>query len=117
VAESLRIKKPKQECFNCLSTDHRVTDCPVKVNNDRIAMHRSEFNSQSMQSNDQANLFSTRYTSDPDAKLYKGFTPGKLSDELRRKLIVVINCLFTTVTKKKDQTKVILLKVIQAANR
>ncbi len=39
-----------------------------------------------MQSNDQANLFSTRYTSDPDAKLYKGFTPGKLSDELREAL-------------------------------
>ncbi len=49
-------------------------------------MHRSEFNSQSMQSSDQATLFSARYTSDPDAKLYRGFTPGKLSDELRAAL-------------------------------
>ena len=31
-------------------------------------------------------LFSTRYTSDPDAKLYRGFTPGKLSDQLREAL-------------------------------
>lgn len=85
VAESLRVKKPKQECFNCLSTDHRVTECPVKINNERIAMHRSEFNTHSMQSHDHG-LSSSRYTCDPDAKLHRGFIPGKLSDDLKEAL-------------------------------
>lgn len=85
LSNSLRTKKPKQECFNCLSTDHRVTECPVKINNERIAMHRSEFNSQSVQSQD-LNMFSTRYTSGPDANLNRGFTPGKLSEQLMEAL-------------------------------
>lgn len=80
LTSSLRTKKPKQECFNCLSTEHRLTECPVRTNNERIAMHRSEFNSQSM---GQDQMFSTRYTSDPDAKLNRGFIPGKLSEQLR----------------------------------
>jgi len=86
LSDKLRMKKPKQECFNCLSSDHRVTDCPVKINNERIAMHRSEFNSQSIQSQDQMNLFSTRYTNDIDSQTNRGFVPGNVSDQLKEAL-------------------------------
>lgn len=46
-------------------------------------MHRSEFNSQSIQSQDQMNLFSTRYTSDIDSQTNRGFVPGNISDQLK----------------------------------
>lgn len=83
---SIRIKKPRLECFNCLSTNHPVRECPVKIDEERISMHRNSFNTQSLQAHEQAQLFSNRYTSDADSKACRGFFPGKISDELRRAL-------------------------------
>ncbi|CAF0835171.1 unnamed protein product [Brachionus calyciflorus] len=84
LAETLRIKRPRLECFNCLATNHRVTECPVKIDDERIRIHRKIFASQSVAANEQAELFSTRYTS--DSKDNRGFTPGKVSSELRQAL-------------------------------
>ena len=84
LAETLRIKKPRLECFNCLATNHRVTECPIKVDDERIRIHRKIFTNQSMQAHEQAELFSTRYTS--DSKDNRGFAPGKISAELRQAL-------------------------------
>jgi len=86
LADSLRIKRPRQECFNCLASSHGVRDCPVPQNDERIAIHRDFFNSQSLQSNEQMNLTSNRYTNDLDTKTNRGFVPGKISDELRQAL-------------------------------
>lgn len=79
----MRIRRPRQECFNCLATNHRVTDCPVRIDDDRIRLHRKLFNLQSFQSQEQSDLFSCRYTSDLDSKSNRGFIPGKISDQLR----------------------------------
>lgn len=86
LAESLRIKRPRQECFNCLSTMHSVRDCPVRQNDERIAIHREFFQSQSTQSNEQMNLMSNRYTNDLDSNMHRGYVPGKISNELRQAL-------------------------------
>jgi zinc finger CCHC domain-containing protein 8 len=87
LAETLRIKRPRQECFNCLSTNHRVSECPVKVDQERIEIHRKLYNSQAQQAQEQAQLFSNRYTSDTsDSKSNRGFTPGKFSEQLREAL-------------------------------
>ena len=86
LAETLRNKRPRQECFNCLATNHRVTECPIRINDERIAIHRNLFNSQSMQSQELSNGQMNRYTSDPDSKQYRGLIPGKISDQLREAL-------------------------------
>lgn len=84
LAETLRIKRPRLECFNCLATNHRVTECPVKVDEDRIKIHRKIFANQSIQAQEQAELFSTRYTS--DSKDNRGFVPGIVSAQLKQAL-------------------------------
>ena len=86
VSESLRIKRPRQECFNCLSINHRVQECPVKIDQERIDFNKNQFASQSHQSQEQAQLFSTRYTSDLDSKSNRGFVPGKITDSLKEAL-------------------------------
>jgi zinc finger CCHC domain-containing protein 8 len=86
VSESLRIKRPRQECFNCLSINHRVQECPVRIDQERIEFNKNQFTSQSQQSQEQAQLFSTRYTSDLDSKSNRGYVPGKISDQLREAL-------------------------------
>jgi len=80
----MRLKKPGNECFNCLSTAHKIQDCPVELDKERIDMHRKNFASQSMAAHEQAQLFANRYTSDD--KLHRGFTPGTISDNLREAL-------------------------------
>lgn len=74
------------ECFNCLATNHRVNDCPVKIDEERIKIHKKIFTNQSLQAQEQAELYSTRYTSDLDSKENRGFVPGKISDQLREAL-------------------------------
>lgn len=86
LGETLRIKRPHQECFNCLALSHRVTDCPIKIDDERIRLHRSLFTAQSQQALDQAHLFSTRYTADQDEHGNGKFKPGKISDELKSAL-------------------------------
>ena len=86
LADSLRVKRPRQECFNCLATTHSMRDCPIRQNEERIAIHRDIFNSQSTQSSEQMNLFSNRYTNDLDSKTNRGFMPGKISEELKQAL-------------------------------
>lgn len=81
LGETLRIKRPHQECFNCLALSHRVTECPIKIDDERIRLHRQLFNTQSQQAIDQAQLFSTRYTSSSE-----GARPGKVSAHLREAL-------------------------------
>jgi hypothetical protein len=88
---SLRIRKPRQECFNCLSTAHRMSDCPVKVDRERCEIHRNFFNTQSMYASEQSQLYSNRYTSDIESNSYRGFTPGKVSDQLREALGIKAN--------------------------
>jgi len=83
---SIRIKKPRQECFNCLSTNHGVRECPVRIDQDRIEFHKRIFTTQSQQAQDQAQLFSNRYTSELDSKANRGFVPGKISDQLKEAL-------------------------------
>ena len=99
---TLRIRRPRQECFNCLSTSHRVSDCPVRVDPKRIELQRNYFNAQSVLSQEQSQLFSNRYTSDLDSKSYRGFTPGKLSEQLREALDIRPNQLppFVYVMRK-----------------
>lgn len=77
----MRLKKPGNECFNCLSTSHKIQDCPIELDKERIEMHRKNFASQSMAAQEQAQLFANRYTSDD--KLHRGFIPGQISDNLR----------------------------------
>ncbi|RNA12978.1 zinc finger CCHC domain-containing 8 [Brachionus plicatilis] len=89
LAETLRIKRPRLECFNCLATNHRVDECPVRRDDERIKIHRKIFTSQSVQAQEQSELFSTRYTS--DSKDNRGFEPGKISDALRQALGVKSN--------------------------
>lgn len=83
---SIRIKKPRQECFNCLSINHGVRECPVRIDQDRIEFHKKIFNTQSQQAQDQAQLFSNRYTSELDSKANRGFVPGKISEKLKEAL-------------------------------
>jgi hypothetical protein len=83
---AIRVKKPQQECFNCLSTNHGVRECPVRVNQERLDFHKKIFNTQSAAAQDQAYLFSSRYTSELESKLNKGFVVGKISDELKEAL-------------------------------
>ena len=103
MSERLRAKRPPLECFNCLSTNHRVHDCPVRIDDERIAIHRNMFNTQSAQAHEQAQLNSSRYTSGGDgsgggdgdggrdSRAHRGFVPGKISDELREALGVRSN--------------------------
>ena len=71
------------ECFNCLALNHRVTECPIKIDEERIRIHRQMFNSQSQQALDQSQLFSTRYTSKSgDGQI----VPGRVSAQLREAL-------------------------------
>jgi hypothetical protein len=50
------------------------------------------FNSQSAQAHEQAQLYSSRYTSDTsESKAHRGFVPGKISDSLREALGVRSN--------------------------
>lgn len=84
IAETLRVKRPRLECFNCLATNHRVDECPIKKDEERIRIHRKIFTNQSVQAHEQSELFSTRYTS--DSKDNRGFEPGKISDALRKAL-------------------------------
>jgi zinc finger CCHC domain-containing protein 8 len=86
LSDALRIKRPRQECFNCLSSSHGVRECPIRIDEERIAIHRKIFNSQSAMSMDHMNLNSTRYTSDNDSKLNRGMIPGKISDPLKEAL-------------------------------
>lgn len=86
LADSLRMKRPRQECFNCLSSAHSVRDCPIRQNEERIQIHREIFNSQSVQSAEQMNLPNNRYINDLESKSYRGFIPGKISEELRQAL-------------------------------
>lgn len=67
-----------------MATNHRVDECPVKRDEERIRIHRKIFTNQSVQAQEQSELFSTRYTS--DSKDYRGFKPGKISDALRSAL-------------------------------
>jgi zinc finger CCHC domain-containing protein 8 len=83
---SLKIRKPRQECFNCLSINHRVQECPVKIDEERISIHRNLFTTQSFHAQEQAQLLSNRYTSDLESKANRGFMPGKISNELREAL-------------------------------
>lgn len=89
LAETNRIKRPRLECFNCLATNHRVTECPVKVDHERINIHKRIFSNQSAQALGQAELFSTRYTD--DSKDYRGFKPGEISSQLKQALGVKDN--------------------------
>lgn len=84
LAETLRIKRSRLECFNCLATNHRVDECPVKRDDERIRIHRKIFTNQSVQAQEQSELFSTRYTS--DSRDNRGFKPGNISDALRSAL-------------------------------
>jgi zinc finger CCHC domain-containing protein 8 len=84
--QTLRIRKPRQECFNCLSIAHRVSECPVRIDQKRIDLHRNFFNFQNQQAQGQSQLYANRYTSDLDSNSYRGFRPGKVSDELREAL-------------------------------
>ena len=93
LAESLRIKRPRQECFNCLATNHKFQDCPIEKVEERINLHRSYFTSQSMQAQEQANLYSNRYTQDQEAKENRGMMPGKISDQLKEALGLAPNML------------------------
>ena len=88
---SLRIKKPRLECFNCLSINHRVQECPVRIDEERISIHRNLFATQSFQAQEQAQLLSNRYTSDLESKANRGFIPGKISNELREALGIKSN--------------------------
>lgn len=85
LAATLKIKRPPLECFNCLG-NHRIQDCPIKIDEDRVAIHRKVFNVQSAQAHEQASLWSNRYIGDHDSKKNRGFTPGKISDNLREAL-------------------------------
>ena len=86
LSETLRIKRPRQECFNCLATNHKFQDCPVEKVEERISIHRAYFNTQSFQAHEQASLYSNRYTNDQDSKENRGFAPGKISDQLKEAL-------------------------------
>lgn len=86
LSEKLRSKRPRQECFNCLSFSHRVQECPAKIDEERINIHRKIYTSQAQQAQEQEQLLSNRYTSDLDSRIYKGFMPGKISDQLREAL-------------------------------
>lgn len=83
LSEALRLRRPRQECFNCLATNHRIQECPAKMDEERIAIHRKLFNFQSMHTQEQLSLFSNRYTSDLDSLQFRGFVPGRISDQLR----------------------------------
>ena len=85
-SETMKIKKPSQECFNCMATNHKITECPIKYDQERIQLNRKNFASQSMAAKDQAVLFSNRYTDEEHNKHNRGFTPGKISDNLREAL-------------------------------
>jgi zinc finger CCHC domain-containing protein 8 len=85
-SDTMKLKKPSQECFNCLATNHKITECPIKQDQERIQLNRKNFASQSLASNEQAALFSNRYTAEDKNKLNRGFTPGKISDDLREAL-------------------------------
>jgi zinc finger CCHC domain-containing protein 8 len=85
--DTMRLRKPNQECFNCLATSHKIQDCPIKQDQERIDMHRKNYASQSQAAQEQQQLFSSRYTNDAtDQKPNRGFEPGKISDELRQAL-------------------------------
>ncbi len=69
-----------------MATNHKITDCPIKHDQERIQLNRKNFASQSMAAKDQAALFSNRYTDEEHNKQNRGFTPGKISDSLREAL-------------------------------
>ena len=89
--QTLRIRKPRQECFNCLSISHRVSECPVRIDQKRCDLHRNYYHSQTQQAQGQSQLFANRYTSDLNANSYRGFRPGRISDELRDALGISSN--------------------------
>lgn len=82
--QGIRIKRPNQECFNCLATNHKITECPVKHDEERIQIHRKAFATQSLAAQEQMHLFSNRYTSENEQ--YRGFIPGQISSNLREAL-------------------------------
>ena len=82
----MKIKKPSSECFNCLATNHKITECPIKHDQERIQLNRKNFASQALAAKDQAVLFSNRYTDEERNKQNRGYTPGKISDNLREAL-------------------------------
>ena len=85
MSETLRRARPRQECFNCLATNHRIQECPAKIDEERVAFHRKQFNVQSIQRQEEAQLFSNRYTKEQDNS-NRGFTPGTISSQLREAL-------------------------------
>ena len=85
-SETMKLKKPSQECFNCLATNHKITECPIKHDQERIQLNRKNFTAQAMASKEQAALFSNRYTDEESNKTNRGFIPGKISDNLREAL-------------------------------
>lgn len=99
LGETLRLKRPHMECFNCLALSHRVTDCPIKIDEERIRLHRQMFNTQSQQAQDQAHLFSTRYTSKSEGGQ---IVPGKISAQLREALGIRDNQLPPLVYRMRE---------------
>jgi zinc finger CCHC domain-containing protein 8 len=85
--DTMRLRKPNQECFNCLATSHKIQDCPIKQDQERIDMHRKNYTSQSLAAHEQHQLFSNRYTNDSgENKTNRGFQAGKISESLREAL-------------------------------
>lgn len=80
----MRLQRPQQECFNCLSTAHKITECPIKMDHERIEMHRKNYATQQAAAQEQMQLFSSRYTNDD--KPNRGFTPGRISESLKHAL-------------------------------
>lgn len=63
----------------------------MRIDQNRIEFHKKIFTTQSQQAQDQAQLFSSRYTSELDSKANKGLVPGKISDQLKEALGVKSN--------------------------
>jgi hypothetical protein len=79
----MRLQRPQHECFNCLSTAHRITECPIRMDHERIEMHRKNYATQQAAAHEQMQLFSNRYTNDLNDKINRGFMPGRISDNLK----------------------------------
>lgn len=95
------MKRPHQECFNCLALNHRVQDCPIKIDEERINMHRNNFTNQSINAQDRAQLNSNRYMIDVDS-LNKDKVPGKISEQLREALGLRKNQLPSFIYRMRD---------------
>ncbi|PVD31346.1 hypothetical protein C0Q70_06758 [Pomacea canaliculata] len=79
--------KPKETCFNC-GGDHRLNDCKLARDMDRIRTNRREHQKKSGSNTN----YSARYHKEPELHpTRQKFKPGKISDELREAMGLLPN--------------------------